>query len=345
MELVHSHERCLRHVTTFEAVATHDDIRCWIGQFADFKRNLCHLSRLSLVVGRHGEHDILTHLSGFCHIVAGALCNERTATHAHRNGIGRNTWHTDTHRVLESGIEHIHQVGSNRSSRRCGNHRILLQEVATHGLTGCIACDEITAERMFADASGRERILTLGIDLRAVDVDFRLHGRIDGSHDDIGIEHFARIECGLLGDDEGIELVHTDVLHVDVRNQCVKHLALCIAHVALQLRKQCHGGSHGHVFKHIFLPVLTQRTCRLRHLRGKVAGDDFLLLRIGHHLQDAITIGVDHLKQMTALAGAGSQHDLTCCLQVVLGLDVIDVGVLAVSLGDDSLFQLLGKIV
>ena len=198
---------------------------------------------------------------------------------------------------------------------------------------------------MLANASGRERILALGIDLRAVDVDFRLHGRIDGCHDDICIEHLARIKRGLLGNDEGIELVHTDVLHVDVRNKCVKHLALSIAHVALQLRQQRDGSGHGHVFKHILLPVLTQRTCRLRHFGGQVTCNDFLLFRVAHHLQDTATIGVDHLKQVTALAGAGSQHDLTGCFQVVLGLDVIDISILSISLKDDGLFQLLGKVV
>ena len=125
----------------------------------------------------------------------------------------------------------------------------------------------------------------------------------------------------------------------------MKNLALSIAHVALQFRQQRNGCSHWHVLKHVFLPVLAQCACRLRHFGGQVAGNDFLLLWITYHLQDALTVGVDHLEQMAAFACTGRQHNLTGSLQIVLGLDVIDVGILAISLNDDCLFQLLCKVV
>ena len=257
MEHVHRHERAFRHISTLETVASNDHIGCWVGQFTHFERHLGHLARFSLVVGRDGEHHVFAHGCWRCNIVAGTFRHERTTTHTDRHGIGRNARHTDAHRVLETGVEHVHQVGGHRRARRCGNHGIFLREVAAHRFACGVARHQITTERMFADASCGERIFSFGIDFRAVHVDFGLHRRIDGCHHDVGIEDFARVERRFFGNDKGIEFVHTNVFYVDVRHERMQHFTLGIAHVALQFRQQRHGSGHGHIFEHIFLPVFS----------------------------------------------------------------------------------------
>ena len=199
---------------------------------------------------------------------------------------------------------------------------------------------------MLSYSTCRETILSTGaVHSHAIHVDFRLLGSIHGSHHDIGIESFARIERGLLWNHEGIELVHTDILHVDICYQVVQHLSLGIAHIALNLREHGHGCSHWHILKHVFLPVLTQIFLALRHLGREVAGYDFLLMLISHQLQDAVAIAIQLRIEFLSLARPRCKHHDAGSLQIFLVLDVAHVAILAVSLLHDSNLQFLGKVI
>ena len=166
-----------------------------------------------------------------------------------------------------------------------------------------------------------------------------------GCHDDLCRELVATDDGLRLGYDERRELVHTDVLHVDVCHECVQHLAFSVAHVALQLREQRHGTCYGHVLEHILLPVLTERICVLRHLCGEVAFYYLALMWVGNHLEDTLAERVDGIVELLALSGARCEHHMTCCFEVVLALYVIDITVLAVSLAHNLHFQCLCEVV
>ena len=56
---------------------------------------------------------------------------------------------------------------------------------------------------------------------------------VDSRHHDMCRELVTTHNGLRVGDDEGIEGVHTDILDVDVAHQCMQHLTLCIAHVVL----------------------------------------------------------------------------------------------------------------
>ena len=149
-----------------------------------------------------------------------------------------------------------------------------------------------------------------GIDACATHIDFGLLSGIDGSHDNVGRELLAGIEYRLLWDDKGIELVHTDILHVDIRHKRVQHLALGIAHVALQLGEQCDSRCHGHSLEHSLLPVLAQTFRLLGYLSGEIVADEILLALLGHHLQDALTERVDGIVELLTATATWSEHHL-----------------------------------
>ena len=147
------------------------------------------------------------------------------------------------------------------------------------------------------------------------------------------------------GYDESRQLVYTDVLHVDVGHKGVQHLALGIAHVALQLRQKRHGTSHRHILKHILLPVLAHGVGVLGQLSGEVALDDAALVRVAHHGKYAVAEGVDGIEKLVSLPRSGCQHHVACSLKVVLALYVEHVGVLAVCLLHNLELKLLGIVV
>ena len=81
---------------------------------------------------------------------------------------------------------------------------------------------DVTAKLMVAHSSGSKGILSVRrVHSHTIDVDFWLLRGIHCCHHDIGIESLAWIESCLLWDDEGIELVDTDVLHVNIGYQCM----------------------------------------------------------------------------------------------------------------------------
>ena len=123
----------------------------------------------------------------------------------------------------------------------------------------------------------------------------------------------------------------------------MEHFALGISHVALQLGEQGHRTRHGHVLKHVFLPVLAHCQGIMGQVGGEIAADNLLLCRVVNHGEDALAEGVDGTIELTATATARSKHHLIGCLKVVLGLDILHVGVITVGMAHDSQLEFVGK--
>ena len=346
MDACSTHQGCLCQTAATEATGSQCQVSRWIWQLSYMEYEWRHRAGLSLVARRYVDSHVLAHCRWCCHEMTVALRYERTATHRSRDGIGWHARHTDTDRILKTCIEHVHQVCRHCCGVRRRNHTVFLDEVALHHVALGIVHQNVAGELMFSHSTCRETILSTGtVHSHAVHVDFRLLGGIHGSHHDIGIESFTRIERCFLWNHEGIEFVHTDILHVDIRNQVVQHLSLGIAHIALNLREHGHGCSHWHVLKHVFLPVLTQIFLALRHLGREVAGDDFLLMLIGHQLQDAVAVAIQLPIEFLSLARTRCKHHDAGSLQVFLVLDVAHIAILTVSLLYDSNLQFLGKVI
>ena len=126
--------------------------------------------------------------------------------------------------------------------------------------------------------------MSVGGDASAVDVDFGSLGGVDGGHEDARAEGFAGIERGGLSRDVGIEFVDAYVLEVDVGAQGVEHLALGLAHVALQLGEHGDGCYGGHFLEHVLRPVLAVVVLGAWHVGAEVGGDDGSLAWVGHLL-------------------------------------------------------------
>ena len=197
---------------------------------------------------------------------------------------------------------------------------------------------------MLAYSACREAVESVGDALSAY-VYLRLLRGVDSRHYDLRRELVAADDGLRLGYYERRELVHANVLHVDVRNERVQHFAFSVAHVALQLREQRDGTCNGHVLEHVLLPVLAERVCVLRHLCREVAFDDVALMLVGNHLEDALAEVVDGVVEFLALTRAWSEHHMACCFEVILALNIVDIAVLAVSLAHNLHLQRLREVV
>ena len=78
---------------------------------------------------------------------------------------------------------------------------------------------------------------------------------------------------------------------------------------------------------------------------GQVAADDAALAFVGHHGQNAFAVRVDGPVQRSSLARYRCQHYMAGRLQVVLVLNVGQVGFVTVGLGHYLHFELLGHVV
>ena len=125
----------------------------------------------------------------------------------------------------------------------------------------------------------------------------------------------------------------------------MQHLALGVAHVALKLGEQRDGSCHGHVLKHILLPVLTHCDCVLRQSGGKIALNDAPLARIGHHGHYARAEAVYGIIEPSALSRAGSKHHLIGSLKVFLVHDVHHIAVFSVCHAHNLGLQLLREVI
>ena len=127
-----------------------------------------------------------------------------SATHRGLYLGNRHTWHTDAQRVVISGIEHIHQVGTD-SSRRI-DHAVLLREVALDEVAITILHLDITFQGEITRASGYGLVESVRkIHLLASDEYLGGLGGIHSSHHDAGRELVAS-HYGLgIGNDKGIQ--------------------------------------------------------------------------------------------------------------------------------------------
>ena len=125
----------------------------------------------------------------------------------------------------------------------------------------------------------------------------------------------------------------------------MQHFTLGVAHIVLELGEKGHCSSDGHGLEHVFLPVLAQRTHILGHVGGEVAGDDFLLSRVGDHFDNTFAIAVDGGEEVFALTGSRREHHRGSGFKVFLVLDVTHIGILAIALPDDTFFKCLGQLV
>ena len=168
---------------------------------------------------------------------------------------------------------------------------------------------------MLAHTSCREGVLVISqVHLRTIDIDLRLHRRIHSSHHDIRRKGLTRIKGGLLGDNKRIELVHTDILHVDIRHEGMEHLTFCVTHITLKLGEQGDSSGHRHILKHILLPVFSHGMGIGRQFGGHITADHTTLTLIAHHLEDSLTERVDGIVEFLATTFTRSQHHLCGCL-------------------------------
>ena len=269
---------------------------------------------------------------------------QRTSRHGGLHLVEGHAWHGDAQRVVIASIEHVHQVGRDRC--RGVYHRIFLFKVTFQYLAIAVLHLDEAAQREVA-RTARHRLIESArqVHLLATDEYLGLLGGIDGSHHDACREFVATHDGLRVGNDEGVERIHTDVLHVDVRHQRVEHLTLGIAHVALQLRQQRDSSSGRHRLEHILLPVLAHRMGIRRNFRRQVGGDALLLPIVGHHAQHLGAIPVDGIVEFLTTSAVGSQHHLIGSLQVFLVADVLHVAVAAVGLLHDSQLQLVHEVI
>ena len=75
----------------------------------------------------------------------------------------------------------------------------------------------------------------------------------------MGGELITADDCLGIRDDECLESIDTDILHINILHQRMEHLTFCITHITLQLRQQSNGSSGRHRLEHILLPVLSHR--------------------------------------------------------------------------------------
>ena len=125
----------------------------------------------------------------------------------------------------------------------------------------------------------------------------------------------------------------------------MKHLALGIAHVVLQLAKQRDGGSSRHRLKHILLPVLTHRLDILGNLRREVRGDGLLQSILVDHTQHLVAVADDSIVQLVTTTTTGRKHHLIGCLEVFLVADILHITIAAIGLLYDGQLQLVSQII
>ena len=193
-------------------------------------------THLSLVACRDTNGHIASHGSRNGNKMSVTFGRHRTSVHRHGDCIRRHTRHTDAHWIGVTGIQNVHHIGGNRGTRRRRNHAILLQEIATNNLSPAVLHHDIATESMLAHTGSQERIPSFAChDPLTVDKNLWSERRVYGSHDDVCIETFARIQHRLLWNHVGIELIHADIFHVNVGNQRVKYLTFGITHITLEL--------------------------------------------------------------------------------------------------------------
>ena len=186
-------------------------------------------------LARHSEGDVLSHSGGACDVLALALCREATALHAQVDLVATNAAGTYANGVVESGVEHVHQVGRYGSSGGGRNDVVLLGEVAAYDVACGIGHEDVAGEAILAGCSSGEAIRARGTYLSAVDENLRALCRIDSSHENFAVEDFTRHERGALCCYISVEFVYTNVFEVDIGAERVEHLILGLANIALEL--------------------------------------------------------------------------------------------------------------
>ena len=124
----------------------------------------------------------------------------------------------------------------------------------------------------------------------------------------------------------------------------MEHLAFSITHIILQFGEHCDGCCHRHVLIVVLLPVLAQGTGLERNFSAEVIAYDCSLGGISNHLQNPVAVVVDSVIQHASLAQSGVKHYLCGSLQVIAVVDVVHIGVLAVSLNCYKGLELIGKV-
>ena len=208
------------------------DIRCRIRQTAHTEGELSHLLRASCVRGDDGNGGILANLRRTGDVLAWAYGLQGAIGHRGLDLGEGHTRHTDADGVVITRIEHIHQIGTDGGTGI--DDGVLLREVTTHFLTITIDGLQITSQGEVACGATDALIeIVFEIHLLITYIDIRHLRGVDSSHDDMGGE-LVTTDDGLgVGDDEGLEGIDADILHVDVLHQGMEHLTLGITHIAL----------------------------------------------------------------------------------------------------------------
>ena len=173
----------------------------------------------------------------------------------------------------------------------------------------------------------------------------RTIGGINSSHEDLSRESTSLNDGLGIGNNVSIDLVNTNILHVDVAHQTVQHFAFSMTHVVLQLSQQGNSGRRGHTLEHILLPVFAFNLAFGRNFGVQVALNNLALTLVGHHLGDAFTVAVHSIIEFLTPTLIGCQHNVGGCFQILLIADVVDIAVFAIAFLDDSNLQFLGQVI
>ena len=338
-------QRALGELAALEDVVAHADKGRGVGQFAYLEGEHAHGLLLAVDHARHGERNVLPHGGGLGDVFAIALRGERAACHGEADLVGRYAAGTYAHGVLKAGVKHVHEVGGDGCAHRRRDDVVFLHEVAAYDFAGGVGHHDVAVEGIFAGRADGEVVRAVFGDALAVHVDFGSLRGVDRRHEDVRAERFAGEERGGFGQAVGVELVHADILDVDVGYERVEHLVLGLAHVALELGEHRDGGNGRHLLKHVLLPVLADVVFAARHVGGKVGGEDGALARVGDVLQHGGAEFPDFVIEPAPVAFHGGKHDAAGSLKVFLVFQIVRVAVLAVGLAGNGDAQAFGEVV
>ena len=125
----------------------------------------------------------------------------------------------------------------------------------------------------------------------------------------------------------------------------MQHLTFRVAHVALQLRKLRDSSRYRHVFKTIFLPVLTLSARLLWHRCSQIAADDAALLGVIDHREQLVSILIDSIKKFVSATCARRKHHDVGRFHIVFMANSRHIAIATIGLLHQSHFQILQQVV
>ena len=343
MKAIHGHQGLLADIASLVAgsiaiICRNCKIGSGIGQLTHTEGVGPHHLLSAFVAGHYLNLQVLAHSGRAGHKMTIATRLEGTVRNGGRYLAAGDTGNAHAHRIIVTCIEDVHDVGTHRGTR--SHYRIFLGEIAPHSFA--VGAGHLQITRAAAH-SFKEAIV--GLYPLTTHIDGGTAGGVHSGHDNLctetsSLHHGLRTRYHI-----GLQLVYANVLHVHIAHQIVKHFTLGITYVALQFSEQRDGCSRRCIFKHIFLPVLSQCSSLARHIGVEIAADNATFGRVGDHVHNAVAVAVDCIVELAATATLGCQHHLGTGLQVLAITDIVDIALLAITLLHDSHLEVLGQLI